>query len=105
MLPDLSSKNFRLRSAAERVARNTPIQGSAADVMKIAMVRIQKDLETRGLEARMLLTVHDELVFEAPPSEKEEVETLVVERMEGAMTLEVPLVVDHGWGPTWAKAH
>jgi DNA polymerase-1 len=53
----------------------------------------------------MLLTVHDELVFEAPPSEKEEVETLVVERMEGAMTLEVPLVVDHGWGPTWAKAH
>jgi DNA polymerase-1 len=105
MLPDLRSKNFRLRSAAERVARNTPIQGSAADVMKIAMVRIQKQLEDESFESRMLLTVHDELVFEAPDAEKERLEKLVVDHMQNAMELEVPLVVDHGWGPTWGKAH
>jgi len=105
MLPDLGSKNFRLRSAAERVARNTPIQGSAADVMKIAMVRIQKEIEEGGLESRMLLTVHDELVFEAPPAEKDTLERLVVDHMQNAMALEVPLVVDHGWGPTWGEAH
>ncbi len=105
MLPDLRSKNFRLRSAAERVARNTPIQGSAADVMKIAMIRIQKQIEEEGLDSRMLLTVHDELVFEAPEAEKEQLEKMVVEHMQTAMELEVPLVVDHGWGPTWGEAH
>ncbi len=105
MLPDLRSKNFRLRSAAERVARNTPIQGSAADVMKIAMVRIQKQLEEESLESRMLLTVHDELVFEAPQSEKAHLEALVLHHMQTAMKLEVPLVVDHGWGETWGRAH
>jgi DNA polymerase-1 len=105
MLPDLHSKNFRLRSAAERIARNTPIQGSAADVMKIAMVRIQRDLEGENMQSNMLLTVHDELVFEAPAEEKEALEKLVVDHMQNAMKLEVPLIVDHGWGSTWGQAH
>ena len=104
-LPNLRSKNFRLRSAAERVARNTPIQGSAADVMKVAMVRIARDMEAEGMESQMLLTVHDELVFEAPPEEQGALEALAVRHMETALPLEVPLVVDHGWGPTWGKAH
>jgi DNA polymerase-1 len=104
-LPDLNSRNVQLRRAAERVARNTPIQGSAADVMKIAMVRIHRDLEERRMKSRMILTVHDELVFEAPPEERDPLEALVLDRMQNAMALDVPLIVDHGWGETWGKAH
>jgi len=104
-MPDLSSRNHNLRSAAERVARNSPIQGSAADIMKVAMVRIQRDMEERELRSRMLLTVHDELVFEAPPAERDVLVELVRARMEGAADLSVPLVVDHGWGRTWGEAH
>ena len=105
MLPDLHSRNRTLRMAAERVARNTPIQGSAADIMKAAMVAIHRDMSERSTKASMILTVHDELVFEAPPEEKDLLERIVRDRMEHAVELDVPLVVDHGWGPTWGKAH
>jgi DNA polymerase I len=104
-LPDLLSRDRVRRQAAERVARNTPIQGSAADIIKLAMVAIQRELVNRRLASKMLLTVHDELVFEAPPEEKAELEALVKERMEHVVQLAVPLVVDRGWGPTWGKAH
>jgi DNA polymerase I len=104
-LPDLASRNRQLRSAAERVAQNTPIQGSAADIIKLAMVAIHREMEQRGLEARMLLTVHDELVFEAPPGERETLEALVRQRMEGALDLTVPLVAEVGWGDSWGDAH
>ncbi|MFW6051671.1 MAG: DNA polymerase I [Myxococcota bacterium] len=105
MLPDLESRNRQLRSAAERVARNTPIQGSAADIMKLAMVAIHRQLAERGMKSKMLLTVHDELVFEAPPDEKAALESLVRERMEQAVQLDVPLVAEIGWGPSWGAAH
>jgi DNA polymerase-1 len=105
MLPDLHNRHRQMREAAERVARNTPIQGSAADIIKLAMVSIQHGIEQQKLQSRMLLTVHDELVFEAPPDEKTALEALVVERMEAAIKLDVPLVVDRGWGPSWGAAH
>jgi DNA polymerase-1 len=104
-LPDLRSTDRVRRQAAERVARNTPIQGTAADIMKLAMIAIFGDLERRAMQSRMLLTVHDELVFEAPPDEKKALEAMVREHMEHVLTLDVPLVVDAGWGPTWGKAH
>ncbi len=104
-LPDLRSRNRQNQMAAERMARNTPIQGSAADIMKVAMVKIAAALQAKELEARMLLTVHDELVFEAPPGEKEALTALVHQHMEHAAELEVPLVVDSGWGDTWGSAH
>jgi DNA polymerase-1 len=104
-LPDLFSDNHQRRQAAERIARNTPIQGSAADIIKRAMIAIHRDLVQRKLQSKMLLTVHDELVFEAPPEEKEVLEKLVCERMEGAAELAVPLVADRGWGASWGKAH
>ncbi|HEX4352119.1 MAG TPA: DNA polymerase, partial [Polyangiales bacterium] len=105
MLPDLHNRHRQLREAAERVARNTPIQGSAADIIKLAMVEIQRGIERQGLQSRMLLTVHDELVFEAPADEKAALESLVVDRMENAVKLDVPLVVDLGWGTCWGEAH
>jgi DNA polymerase-1 len=104
-LPDIRSTNHNLRAAAERIARNTPIQGTAADIMKIAMVRIQHDIEKQKLRSRMVLTVHDELVFEAPPEEREVLEALVVGHMQNAVPLSVPLPVDVGWGPNWGAAH
>jgi DNA polymerase-1 len=104
-LPDLRSRDRVARQAAERVARNTPIQGSAADIIKLAMITIHADLQQQGLHSKMLLTVHDELVFEAPPDERETLEALVCDRMEHAMALDVPLVADKGWGKTWGKAH
>jgi DNA polymerase-1 len=104
-LPDLRSPNRVQRQAAERVARNTPIQGSAADIIKLAMIAIANEIEQKQLESRMLLTVHDELVFEAPSSEQAELESLVRERMEHVVVLDVPLLVDRGWGESWGKAH
>jgi DNA polymerase-1 len=103
-LPDLRSRNHNLRAAAERIARNTPIQGTAADIMKVAMVSIQTDLERRRLQSRMVLTVHDELVFESPPEEREALQTLVVDHMQHAIPLSVPLPVETGWGPSWGEA-
>ncbi len=101
-LPNLHSANRALRFEAERVARNTPIQGTAADILKLAMVHLGQD-QVDG--ARMVLTVHDELVFEVPEGDAEAAAGRIRERMAGAMKLAVPLVVDVGWGPSWAEAH
>jgi len=104
-LPDIRSRNRGLRGAAERVARNTPIQGSAADLMKVAMVKIDRDLTEGGLRSKMLLTVHDELVFEVAPGEQEVLTKLVRTGMEQVAELIVPLVVTMGVGRTWNQAH
>ncbi|MEO8139487.1 MAG: DNA polymerase I [Gemmatimonadota bacterium] len=106
-IPEINDKNFNLRSFAERTAANTPLQGSAADLIKIAMVRIHESLRARHPAARLLLQVHDELVLEAPLAEVEPVAALVKQHMEGAATLKVPLVVDVGTGDNWldAKRH
>jgi DNA polymerase-1 len=104
-LPDIRSRNHNLRAGAERIARNTPIQGTAADIMKVAMVDIQRAIEKQRLQSRMVLTVHDELVFEAPPDEQTVLEPLVLERMQEAIPLSVPLPVEAAWGANWGAAH
>jgi DNA polymerase-1 len=104
-VPDLHSKNPQMASAAERAAINTPIQGTAADLIKMAMVAIDRRLEQERLRTRMLLQVHDELLFEVPEQEVERVKKLVCEVMEGVMLLRVPLRVDIGTGKNWAEAH
>ena len=103
-LPDINSRNFNLRSFAERTAMNTPIQGSAADIIKVAMIEMDERLETEGLEATMLLQVHDELIFEAPESEIPLLEKLVAEVMENAVALNVPLKVDSSSGDSWYES-
>jgi DNA polymerase-1 len=103
-LPEIQSKNFNIRSFAERVAINSPIQGTAADVLKIAMIRIHERLNREELPAQMLLTVHDELVFEVKQDASDALESLVREEMEGAIDLDVPVVVKTGTGPTWYDA-
>ncbi|GEB30650.1 DNA polymerase I [Brevibacillus parabrevis] len=103
-LPDIRSSNFNLRSFAERTAMNTPIQGTAADVIKLAMIRMQESLVEKGLSSRMLLQVHDELVFEVPKDELEIMRKLVPEVMEGALALDVPLKVDVSDGRSWYEA-
>jgi DNA polymerase-1 len=105
LLPDITHSNPVIRQAAERTAINTPIQGSAADLIKVAMIRIDEVLAREGFQAAMLLTVHDELVFEAPPVEAEAVGRRVKEIMEGAWTLKVPLKVNVAVGSNWAEAH
>ncbi|GED68247.1 DNA polymerase [Brevibacillus reuszeri] len=103
-LPDIRSSNFNLRSFAERTAMNTPIQGTAADVIKLAMIRMQEALVEKGLASRMLLQVHDELVFEVPEDELEIMQKLVPEVMESALALNVPLKVDVNYGRSWYEA-
>ncbi|MBX3245884.1 MAG: DNA polymerase I [Myxococcales bacterium] len=103
-VPELSSRDPMERAYGERIAANTPIQGSAADLCKLAMLDIARGLEAEGLSARMLLQIHDELLFEAPPEEVERTEALVRRCMEGALALDVPLVVDVGHGASWAAA-
>jgi DNA polymerase I len=98
---ELESKNWNIRQFGERVAQNTPIQGTAADLIKEAMLRIHRGLGTEGLETRLLVQVHDELVFEVPEGELERVRDFVVAEMEGAMELDVPLKVDVGVGRSW----
>lgn len=100
-LPDIHAKNFNLRSFAERTAMNSPIQGGAADIIKIAMINMQKKIKEENLKTRMLLQVHDELIFEVPDSELEIVKKLVPSVMDSAVKLDVPLVVDYGYGKTW----
>jgi DNA polymerase-1 len=100
-IPELRDRNFNVRAFGERTATNSPIQGSAADLIKIAMIRIHRALRDGKFAARMLLQVHDELVFEAPPDEVDRVKELVVHEMENAAQLEVPLVVDVGVGDNW----
>jgi len=90
---------------AERTAVNTPIQGTAADIIKLAMIRVFHRLRREGLQTRMLLQVHDELVFEVPSDELETVKTLVREEMEGVLPLEVPLKIDMQAGANWSEAH
>jgi len=104
-LPDLRSRNRTLRMAAERMATNSVIQGTAADLIKKAMVALDDALASEGFASRMLLQVHDELVFEAVDSEVEDLTALVRERMEGVLQLRVPLVVDVGVGENWREAH
>jgi DNA polymerase-1 len=104
-LPDLASRNRVLRGAAERMAVNTVIQGTAADLIKRAMVGLDAALHEQGLGARMILQVHDELVFEAPAAEEARVRELARERMSGAGDLRVPLEVEVGAGPNWRAAH
>jgi DNA polymerase-1 len=104
-LPDIGSRNPGLRQAAERMAVNTPIQGTAADLAKVAMVRSAEALRREGLEARLLLQVHDELVAEVAEGQEEAVAALLRREMAAAGSLKVPLVVEAGWGRTWAEAH
>ncbi len=103
--PEINSRNFPVRSNAERQAINMPIQGTAADMIKLAMIRIQKRLDGERLGARMLLQVHDELVFEVPEKEAEAAGLMVREEMEKALPLSVPVVVDVGIGRNWLEAH
>jgi DNA polymerase-1 len=103
-LPDINSRNYNLRSFAERTAINTPIQGSAADILKIAMIELAQRLKEEGLEATMLLQVHDELVFEVPEKELERLDKLVSEVMEQTVQLHVPLITESSWGKTWYEA-
>lgn len=103
-LPDLTSSNRQRREMAERMALNAPIQGSAADIIKVAMLDVESELERRRLRSRMLLQVHDELVFEAAPGERAEVEAIVREKMGGAVDLAVPLDVSVGSGQSWHEA-
>lgn len=103
-LPDINSRNFNLRSFAERTAINSPIQGSAADILKIAMIDLEKRLKAEKLQATMLLQVHDELVFEVPKAELTQLDQLVKEVMEQAVSLHVPLITDSSWGATWYEA-
>jgi DNA polymerase I len=100
-IPDINGKNFNLRGFAERTAVNTPLQGTAADLIKLAMIRIDAALQQRGLKSAMTLQVHDELVFEVPENEVEEMGTLVREQMENVHPLSVPLLVEIGVGPNW----
>jgi len=104
-VPDLQSKNAQLVAAAERATINTPIQGTAADLIKMAMVAIDRRLSDDGLRTRMVLQVHDELLFEVPEKEVKKVEKLVRETMESVMALCVPLRVEVGVGKNWAEAH
>jgi DNA polymerase-1 len=103
-ITELASDNFRIRQMGERMAQNAPVQGSAADVFKLAMIELDAALEATSPRARMLLTVHDELVLEVPTRERKKVEATVRDVMENVTVLRVPLVVDIGFGPTWAEA-
>jgi len=103
-LPEIHASNFNLRSFAERTAMNTPIQGTAADIIKLAMVRLDERMREAGVRSRMLLQVHDELVFEVPPEELETMRAMVRETMESAMQLDVPLKVDVSEGSNWYEA-
>jgi DNA polymerase-1 len=104
-IPGLGARDYRARSAAERIAQNTPMQGSGADIIKLAMLRVDRLLAERSFRAELLLTVHDELVLEVDADQADELEPLLAAEMEQAFTLEVPLVVEVGRGPTWADAH
>jgi len=104
-IPEIRSKNRKTRELAERLAINTPIQGTAADLIKLAMIRTREAIYRCGLETKMLLQVHDELVFEVPEDELEKAEEVIRKEMEGVYQLDVPLKVDTKWGNNWAEAH
>lgn len=104
-LPDLKSQNRQVRESAERIAINSPVQGSAADLIKLAMIRLAEQIRKKKLKSRMILQVHDELVFECPEDEEQEMRALVTKEMEEVVPLKVPLIVDIGWGENWNTAH
>jgi DNA polymerase-1 len=104
-LKDINSNNFVVRGHAERNAVNAPVQGSAADIVKIAMIKIDRELEEQQLKTKMLLQVHDELVFEAPADEVEAASKLIKTEMENALKTQVPLLVEIGVGDNWLEAH
>ena len=104
-LPDINSKNGTVRSLAERNAVNAPIQGTSADIIKIAMINVDKRLAAEGLQSRMVLQIHDELVFDAIPSEVDLLKKIVKEEMENVMKLSVPLTVECNHGNNWLEAH
>ena len=104
-LPDINSQNATVRGFAERNAINAPIQGTAADIIKVAMIRIHHRFHEEGIRSKMILQVHDELNFSVYPEEKERVERIVVEEMQGALAMSVPLVADSGYGKNWLEAH
>jgi DNA polymerase-1 len=104
-IPEINSHNTNIRQQAERLAINTPIQGTAADLIKIAMINIWQRLKERNIKTRMILQIHDELLFEVPETELETAKKLIKHEMENALSLLVPLKVDMGWGKNWAEAH
>ena len=104
-LPDINSRNAVVRGYAERNAINAPIQGTAADIIKVAMIRIDKRMREEGLRSKMILQVHDELNFSVVPEEKEQLQALVINEMQNAIKLSVPLFADCGWGTNWLEAH
>ena len=104
-LPDINSQNATVRGFAERNAINAPIQGTAADIIKVAMIRIHQRFKAEGIKSKMILQVHDELNFSVLPEEKERVERIVLEEMQGALDMKVPLVADSGFGQNWLEAH
>ena len=103
-IPDITSRNFNLRGFAERTAMNTPIQGSAADIIKLAMVQFAEKVVETSFNATLLLQVHDELIFELPKSEAEDFKVFIEDVMEQALQLDVPLKVESNYGPTWFDA-
>ena len=104
-LKDINAKNGMIRAMAERNAINAPIQGSAADIIKVAMINIDQDLTKGNFKSKMLIQVHDELVFDVHKSEIHDVTNIIKKRMENAVTLSVPLIVDIGKGNNWLEAH
>jgi DNA polymerase-1 len=104
-LPDINSQNSVVRGFAERNAINAPIQGTAADIIKVAMIHIYQRFKTEGIKSKMILQVHDELNFSVLPEEKERVEHIVIEEMQNAFQMAVPLVADSGFGNNWLEAH
>lgn len=104
-LPDINSNNANVRGNAERNAINSPIQGSAADIIKIAMIRVYQRMKAEGIRSKMILQVHDELCFTVLPEEKERLQKIVVEEMQNAVQMRIPLIADTGWGSNWLEAH
>ena len=103
-VPDIAARNPQVRAFGERTAMNHPMQGSAADIIKIAMNRVDARLRAEGLRAKLVLQIHDELDFEVPEDEVQALSELVREEMEGVVQLRVPLLAEPSWGPTWAEA-
>ena len=104
-LPDINSNNDNVRGNAERNAINSPIQGSAADIIKIAMIRVYQRMKAEGIRSKMILQVHDELCFTVLPEEKDRLQKIVVEEMQNAVQMRIPLIADTGWGSNWLEAH
>lgn len=104
-LPDINSKNRQVRDATERIAINSPVQGSAADMIKVAMIQLSGHLKKNKMKSKMILQVHDELLFECPAGERKKIEALVKKDMEGVYPLKVPILVEMGWGKNWNEAH